>query len=99
MCCVTRQATGTSARIRAAMNGEQTRRVRLVRPIRVIILYGTVLAKEDGEVLFFDDLYGQDRRLERLLALAPVAKNRQLQQLTGSRATGAPRISHTHRAE
>ena len=81
------------------MNGEQTRRVRLVRPIRVIILYGTVLAKEDGEVLFFDDLYGQDRRLERLLALAPVTKNRQLRQLTGDRATGAPPVSHTHRAE
>ena len=45
---------------------------RVARPIRVIILYGTVLAKEDGEVLFFDDLYGQDRRLERLLGLAPV---------------------------
>lgn len=30
-----------------------------------------VLAKEDGEVLFFNDLYGQDRRLERLLGLAP----------------------------
>ena len=62
----------TPARIRTAMNGSQTRRVRLGRHIRVIILYGTVLAKEDGEVLFFDDLYGQDRRLERLLGLAPV---------------------------
>ena len=61
----------TPARIEAAMNGAQTRRVRLSRPVRVIILYGTVLAKEDGEVLFFDDLYGQDRRLERLLGLAP----------------------------
>jgi murein L,D-transpeptidase YcbB/YkuD len=63
----------TPERIRAAMNGTQTRRVRLGRPIRVIILYGTVLAKEDGEVLFFDDLYGQDRRLERLLGLAPAS--------------------------
>ena len=86
----------TPARIRAAMNGAQTRRVRLVRPIRVIILYGTVLAKEDGEVLFFDDLYGQDRRLERLLALAPVT-NRRLKQLTGSRAAGAARASHPPR--
>jgi murein L,D-transpeptidase YcbB/YkuD len=59
----------TPARIEAAMNGTQTFRVRLARPIRVIILYGTVLAKEDGEVLFFHDIYGQDRRLERLLAL------------------------------
>ncbi|MGA7540561.1 MAG: L,D-transpeptidase family protein [Steroidobacteraceae bacterium] len=61
----------TPARIKAAMNGTQTFRVRLSRPIKVIILYGTVLAKEDGEVLFFHDLYGQDRRLERLLGLAP----------------------------
>jgi hypothetical protein len=33
-----------------------------------------VLAKEDGEVLFFSDLYGQDRRLERLLGLAPIPR-------------------------
>lgn len=61
----------TPARIESAMTGTQTRRVRLAHPIRVIILYGTVLAKEDGEVLFFHDLYGQDRRLGRLLGLAP----------------------------
>ena len=63
----------TPARIEAAMTGTQTRRVRLAHPIRVIILYGTVLAKEDGEVLFFHDVYGQDRRLARLLGLAPTA--------------------------
>lgn len=63
----------TPARIEAAMNGTQTFRVRLARPVRVIILYGTVLAKENGEVLFFHDLYGQDRRLERLLGLSPLA--------------------------
>jgi murein L,D-transpeptidase YcbB/YkuD len=62
----------TSAKIEAAMHGTETRRVALAKPIRVMILYGTVLAKEDGEVLFFDDLYGQDRRLERLLGAAPV---------------------------
>ena len=62
----------TAARIEAAMRGSETRRVRLAQPIRVMILYGTVLAKEDGEVLFFHDLYGEDRRLERLLRLAPV---------------------------
>ena len=63
----------TPARIQAAMTGTQTRRVRLAHPIRVIILYGTVLAKEDGEVLFFHDIYGQDRRLARLLGLTPTA--------------------------
>ena len=64
----------TSARIEAAMRGTETRRVVLAKPIRVMILYGTVLAKEDGEVLFFDDIYGQDRRLERLLRLGPVER-------------------------
>lgn len=64
----------TPARIETAMHGTETRRVMLAKPIRVMILYGTVLAKEDGETLFFDDLYGQDRRLERLLGLAPVRR-------------------------
>jgi murein L,D-transpeptidase YcbB/YkuD len=66
----------TPARIEAAMNGAQTFRVRLAHPVRVIILYGTVLAKEDGEVLFFHDIYGQDRRLERLLGLPAAGKDR-----------------------
>jgi len=72
---VLRETAGdwTPARIEAAMAGTQTRRVRLAHPIRVIILYGTVLAKEDGAVLFFHDVYGQDRRLARLLGLAPAA--------------------------
>ncbi|HEX5460960.1 MAG TPA: L,D-transpeptidase family protein [Steroidobacteraceae bacterium] len=61
-------------KIEAAMHGTETRRVTLAKPIRVMILYGTVLAKEDGGVLFFDDLYGQDRRLSRLLGLAPVER-------------------------
>jgi murein L,D-transpeptidase YcbB/YkuD len=64
----------TPQKIEAAMNGVATRRVPLARPIRVMIVYATVLAKEDGEVLFFSDLYGQDRRLERLLGLAPIPR-------------------------
>ncbi|MGH8199262.1 MAG: L,D-transpeptidase family protein [Steroidobacteraceae bacterium] len=64
----------TPAKIEAAMRGTETRRVALAKPIRVMILYGTVLAKEGGEVLFFDDLYGQDRRLSRRLGLAPVER-------------------------
>ncbi len=64
----------TPEKIEAAMYGPESRRVRLARPIRVMILYGTVLAKEDGEVLFFNDIYGQDRRLEQLLGLAPLIK-------------------------
>jgi len=72
----------TRARIVAAMNGTQTFRVRLAQPVRVIILYGTVLAKEDGEVLFFRDLYGQDRRLARLLGLPPPGTQRPRMQVS-----------------
>jgi L,D-transpeptidase YcbB len=60
-------------KIRAAMNGERTFRVKLAQPVHVLILYGTAVATEDGAVHFFDDIYGYDRRLERLLALQPVA--------------------------
>jgi murein L,D-transpeptidase YcbB/YkuD len=62
----------TRESIVAAMNGGQTRHVALATPVPVLIVYGTALATEAGEVLFFDDLYGQDRRLEQLLGLAPV---------------------------
>ena len=62
----------TPAAIEAAMNASRTLRVNLARPIRVMILYGTALATEAGTVLFFDDLYGYDRKLETLLALPPL---------------------------
>jgi murein L,D-transpeptidase YcbB/YkuD len=58
----------TAEKVRAAMNGTTSERVNLATPIRVMILYGTALATEAGEVLFFDDIYGYDRTLESLLA-------------------------------
>jgi len=61
----------TRERIDAAMNGSKTERVNLQQPIRVLILYGTALATEAGPILFFDDLYGLDRKLEGQLGLAP----------------------------
>jgi L,D-transpeptidase YcbB len=60
------------AKIMAAMNGTAPLRVNLPRPINVLILYGTALATEAGPTLFFDDIYGYDRRLERQLHLVPV---------------------------
>jgi murein L,D-transpeptidase YcbB/YkuD len=42
------------------MNGDQTLRVKLLHPIRVYVVYGTALALENGEVRFFDDVYGLD---------------------------------------
>jgi L,D-transpeptidase YcbB len=61
----------TREKIDAAMNGSKTERVNLQQPIRVLILYGTALATEAGPILFFDDLYGLDRKLEGQLGLAP----------------------------
>lgn len=57
-------------RIRQAMQGPDNQRVTVKQPVRVMILYATVLATEGGPILFFDDLYGMDRQLERLLQTA-----------------------------
>ncbi len=62
----------TPEKIRAAMDGAVTFQVKLAQPVHVLILYGTAVATEDGAVHFFDDIYGQDRRLEALLGLKPV---------------------------
>jgi murein L,D-transpeptidase YcbB/YkuD len=59
-------------RVLAAMHAGTTSRVTLAAPIRVMILYGTALATESGQIQFFDDIYGHDRRLESLLGLEPV---------------------------
>lgn len=48
-------------RIEAAMQGTQTVTVNLTEPIRVYIVYGTAIAREDGNVLFLPDLYGLDK--------------------------------------
>jgi murein L,D-transpeptidase YcbB/YkuD len=61
-----------AARIELAMCGTQTLRVPLVKPLPVLILYGTAVATERRGMLFFDDVYGHDRVLERLLRLPPV---------------------------
>jgi murein L,D-transpeptidase YcbB/YkuD len=57
----------TREKIEAAMNGTETVRVPLTRPIPVYILYGTAIASEAGNVFFFDDVYGHDARLAALL--------------------------------
>jgi len=63
----------TREKIEASMNGTSTVRVNLAHPINVLILYATALATEAGPIMFFDDIYGYDRKLERQLGLAPVS--------------------------
>ncbi|MBS0389278.1 MAG: L,D-transpeptidase family protein [Proteobacteria bacterium] len=53
--------------VNAAMQGADARRIALATPVPVMILYATVLATEAGPVLFFDDIYGHDRRLAQML--------------------------------
>ncbi|MEA3149460.1 MAG: L,D-transpeptidase YcbB, partial [Gammaproteobacteria bacterium] len=57
----------TRERIQAAMIGTNPVTVTLKNRIRVFIVYGTALATEKGNVLFFDDIYGHDQRLEAAL--------------------------------
>jgi murein L,D-transpeptidase YcbB/YkuD len=54
----------TEARIAAAMSSETSTRIMLKEPIRVFLIYATAIALEDGRVLFFEDLYHHDEKLE-----------------------------------
>ena len=56
-----------STAIATAMGRKTPQRVELPQPVPVHILYGTAVAREDGTVLFYDDIYGLDAELERLL--------------------------------
>ncbi len=49
------------------MNGENPLTVTLKNRIRVFIVYGTAMATERGNVLFFDDIYRHDQRLQKAL--------------------------------
>jgi len=55
-------------RIAEAMSGSQTLQVNLGTTIPVLIIYATAVVRGNGEVHFFEDIYGQDASLERLLA-------------------------------
>jgi murein L,D-transpeptidase YcbB/YkuD len=57
----------TEDRILAAMNGSETLKVNLTRPIPVLILYTTAVAEPNGEIHFFDDIYGYDGALQEVL--------------------------------
>lgn len=55
-------------RIRAAMQSGDNRQVNLTTPIPVLIVYGTVVVRDDGLVHFYDDIYGHDVTLDKVLA-------------------------------
>jgi murein L,D-transpeptidase YcbB/YkuD len=55
-------------RIRKAENGAAPLQVDLSTPIPVLIAYSTAVVKENGEVCFFEDIYGHDTSLDEVLA-------------------------------
>ena len=57
----------TADHIRAATLAEKTFRVDLEHPVPVLIVYGTAVVMENGEVDFFRDIYRQDTALEQAL--------------------------------
>jgi len=60
----------TRDKIDAAFKAEKQQQVNLVRQIPVLIVYGTAIAPEDGQIHFFEDIYGHDKKLENLFAQA-----------------------------
>ncbi len=51
-----------------AESGAKTQQVNLLKPIPVLIVYATAVASESGEVFFFDDIYGHDAALDKVLS-------------------------------
>lgn len=76
-----------AADVRGAMDGGETFRVPVRRRTRVALLYATAWAGfGDGAIAFAEDVYGEDRRLDRALrarSRAPMAE-----RLPGSDAAG-----------
>ena len=66
------QPQWTMDKIQAAMrSGPDNVQVNLDKPIPVLILYSTAVVDPDGEVRFFDDIYGYDKSLDKVLANGP----------------------------
>lgn len=62
----------TKQKIQAAINGKRDDvYVKVDRPITVMILYTTAVATENGEVRFYEDIYGHDTLLANALNGAP----------------------------
>ncbi len=58
----------TKERVLEAMNGDQTFREKLAKPVPVLIVYGTAIVSENGDAYFFRDVYGLDASLAKALA-------------------------------
>jgi murein L,D-transpeptidase YcbB/YkuD len=60
------------AKVQAAMkSGPDNRTVSLKTPIPIVIFYVTGLVEDDGHVHFFDDIYGYDSAMQKVLQKGP----------------------------
>ena len=64
------------AAIDSAMHGDRSIHVRVADPVAVFILYATAVARPDGSVSFYPDLYRHDAALARTLQLASRSAHR-----------------------
>jgi murein L,D-transpeptidase YcbB/YkuD len=65
----------TRERVEVAFQAQKQEQVNLAHEIPVLILYGTAIANEDGQVFFFEDIYGYDKAMAKLFAQAYASKN------------------------
>jgi murein L,D-transpeptidase YcbB/YkuD len=60
------------AKVQEAMkSGPDNRTVSLKNPIPIVIFYVTGLVEDDGHVHFFDDIYGYDAQMQKVLQKGP----------------------------
>jgi len=62
------QPEWTPESIRAHMNAGDPTQINLPKPIPIMIIYSTASVGANGEVHFFEDIYGHDETLENALA-------------------------------
>jgi murein L,D-transpeptidase YcbB/YkuD len=60
--------TWSAAEVKRVMEGSRSQVVNLPRPIPVVIYYTTAVVRADGSMMFCDDIYGHDAKLEQVLA-------------------------------
>jgi murein L,D-transpeptidase YcbB/YkuD len=65
------QSDWSRDRVIAAMHGTESISVKVKRQIQVVTLYSTATVMKNGEVHFFQDIYGEDASLEKELAAQP----------------------------
>jgi L,D-transpeptidase YcbB len=65
----------TRQRIEAAFAAQKQEQVNLTHPIPVLLVYGTAIVKDNGQIFFFDDIYGFDKAMEPLFSKAYASRN------------------------